>query len=70
LIKGEIKPGDILAGIHDTRIQGFSIKKVYNLLLTLGKINLTIQRPVVLTREKILWRGTKEYVGLGISIEK
>jgi len=70
LVKGEIKPGDTLAAIHGTKLARLSIKKVCDLLVTLKKINLTVERPVVLIREKILWRGTKEYVGLGISIEK
>ena len=66
----EIKPEDILSVIHDTSIARLPIKEAYNLLLTLKKFNITIQRPVFLTREKITWRGTKKYVGLGISIEK
>ncbi len=70
LTKGELKPGDILIAIQDTKTEKLSIKKVYDLLVTLKKIDLTIQRSAVLTREKILWQGTKEYVGLGISIEK
>lgn len=70
LTKGQIKPGDTLIAVQDTKIKKFPIKKVYDLLVTLKKINLTIQRSVILTREKILWQGTKEYVGLGISIEK
>ena len=70
LNKGEIKPGDVLADIQQTKLAGLSVKKAYDLFLLLNKFNLTTQRPVVLKREKILWQGTKEYVGLGISLEK
>lgn len=70
LTKGEIQPGDILIAIHGTGVARLSIKKVYDLLLTLKKIKMVVKKPVVLSREEILWRGTKKYVGLGISIEK
>lgn len=67
---GEIKPGDVLVDIQQTKLAGLSVKKAYDLFLLLNKFNFTTQRPVVLKREKILWQGTKEYVGLGISLEK
>ncbi len=70
LTKGEIKPGDILTTVQNTKAARLSIKKVYKLLLTSKKIKMTVRKPVVLSREEILWRGTKKYVGLGISIEK
>jgi len=69
--KKKIKSKDIVvATINDTEIAGLSIKEVYNLLLTSEEINLTVHKSVVLTRKKMKWRGTKKYVGLGISIEK
>jgi len=70
LAKGKILPGDIITAIHNTRVAPLPIKKVYNFLLRSKKPKITVKRPVVLPREKILWRGTKKYVGLGISIEK
>lgn len=69
LNKGEIKPGDVLVDIQGTKVAVLPVKKVYDFLL-LNNINITTQRSVILTREKILWQATKEYVGLGISLEK
>lgn len=70
LSRGEIKPGDILTAVQDKSTKGLSIEKVYSLFSGTEKISLTIQRPIVLRREKLSWHGEKEYVGFGISIEK
>jgi hypothetical protein len=70
LKKGEIKPGDILIAIQNTNIETLPAEKIYDILSSLKKIDIVIRRSVTLTREKITWQGTKEYAGLGISIEK